>query len=338
LATGEIPPAGYPSSTETYPWHDRLWLMLAPQIDRLPHALLLHGRPGLGKQSFAFRLAQVFLCTNAQGGAACGECRGCQWFTAGTHPDLIFITQMEETKSITIDQIRELGDFLSLKPHTAKHKVVIISPAEAMNLNAANSLLKLLEEPPPGSILLLVTSHPAHLPVTIRSRCSHLRFTPPDRQVGLHWMRTRHSGVASLENLLEMAGGSPLLAESLVRDGFVQSRAALLQDMESLYFGHEDPVTCAARWKRLGMKPCLNWLYGFVADLIKVEMGAPASSLTNPTVMSNTTHQNYKYKISVLYNLIDTIHEYQRHISGPLDELMVLEDVLISWARMRRLQ
>ena len=338
MATSEIPPAGFPTSTETYPWHDRLWLMLEPQIDRLPHALLLHGRPGLGKQSFALRLAQRFVCTDAQGGAACGACRGCQWFAAGTHPDLVVISQKDEAKSISIDQIRELGDFLSLKPHTAKHKVVIISPAEAMNLNAANSLLKLLEEPPLGSQLLLVTSHPARLPVTIRSRCSQLLFTPPKRQTGLHWLQARHEAAVPLDNLLEMAGGSPLLAESLVRDGFVERRAALLQDLEALYFGHEDPVSCAARWKRLGMKPCLDWLYGFVADLIKVEMGAPASSLTNSEAASNTTHQKYKYKISVLYNLIDTIHEYQRHLNGPLDELIVLEDVLICWARMRRLQ
>ena len=89
MADTEVTEFGH-VSVERYPWHDRLWLMLVPQIDRLPHALLLHGRPGLGKQSFAFRLAQVFLCTNAQGGAACGECRGCQWFTAGTHPDLFF--------------------------------------------------------------------------------------------------------------------------------------------------------------------------------------------------------------------------------------------------------
>lgn len=312
--------------------------MLAPQIDRLPHALLLHGRPGLGKQSFALRLAQLFVCADTQGEVACGRCRGCQLFTAGTHPDLTFISQMDEAKSITIDQIRELGNFLSLRPHTANHKVVIISPAEAMNLNAANSLLKLLEEPPLGSILLLVTSHPTRLPVTVRSRCSHLLFTPPDRQTGLDWMQSRHDEKAPLENLLKMAGGSPLLAESLVRDGFVESRAVLLQDLESLYFGHADPVICAARWKRLGITPCLNWLYGFVADLIKAEMGAPASSLTNQEVASNFTHQKYKYKISVLYNLIDIIHEYHRHLSGPLDELMVLENVLICWVRMRRLQ
>jgi DNA polymerase-3 subunit delta' len=338
LATNEIPTTGYPASPELYPWHDRLWLMLAPQIDRLPHALLLHGRPGLGKHSFAFRLAQLLVCTDAQGGSACGKCRGCQLFAAGTHPDLFFIGLMEEAKSIAIDQIRELGEFLSLKPHSAKHKVVVISPAEAMNPNAANSLLKMLEEPPLGSILLLVTSHPAQLPATVRSRCSHLLFTPPDRQTGLVWMQSRCAAAAPLENLLDMAGGSPLLAESLLRDGFVQSRGVLLQDLESLYSGHADPIACAARWKRLGVKPCLNWLYGFVADLIKVEMEAPASSLTNPEVAPNASRQRFKYKISVLYNLVDTIHEYNRHLSSPLDELMILEDVLICWARMRRLQ
>ena len=174
---------------ERYPWHEALWSMLSRQLDQLPHALLLQGRPGLGKHDFAVQLAQALLCERPQAGAACGQCHGCHLFGAGAHPDLAGVGRLEDARNITVDQIRALGEFMSLRPHTATRKVVIISPADAMNLNASNSLLKLLEEPPPGSMLLLVTSHPARLPATIRSRCTRLLFRLPAPSVGQAWLQ-----------------------------------------------------------------------------------------------------------------------------------------------------
>ncbi|HSW52736.1 MAG TPA: hypothetical protein VLG93_05865, partial [Sulfuricaulis sp.] len=144
-------PVNFSTAPERYPWHGALWSALARQFEQLPHALLLQGRPGLGKHDFAVQLAQALLCEQARDGMACGQCHCCRLFAAGTHPDLAGVGLVEDAKSIAVDQIRALGDFLSLRPHTAARKVVIISPAEAMNINAANSLLKLLEEPPLGS-------------------------------------------------------------------------------------------------------------------------------------------------------------------------------------------
>lgn len=337
MASKERVTVNFSVTPERYPWHGALWSVLARQFEQLPHALLLQGRPGLGKHDFAVQLAQVLLCEQSQEGTACGKCHGCHLFSVGTHPDLSCIGLVEDARNITVDQIRALGDFLSLRPHTATRKVVIISPADAMNLNAANSLLKLLEEPPLGSMLLLATSHPAHLPATIRSRCSRLLFRLPASSVGQAWLQARPE-IKNPALLLDLAGGAPLLAESLARSEFPSTRVKLLQDLASLAQGREHPVACAARWKSLGTEQALGWLHGFVSDLLKVCMGAPASSLLNPEAVTHGETIKNKYKINELYSFIDAILEKYRQLNSPLDELLMLEDILIRWVRLSRLQ
>lgn len=323
---------------ERYPWHDRLWSVLGRQFDQLPHALLLQGRPGLGKHAFAVQLAQALLCEQPQAGVACGKCHGCHLFSVGTHPDLSGVGLSGDAKNITVDQIRALGDFLSLRPHTAARKVVVISPAEAMNINAANSLLKLLEEPPLGSMLLLVTSHAARLPATIRSRCARLLFRLPASSAGRAWLQTRPEARKESALLLDMAGGAPLLAETLAREDFLSIRARLLQDLSDLSQGREHPVTCASRWKSLGTARVLAWFHGYIFDLIKVRLGAPTENLQNPEAVRRPDQIKNKYGINELYYFIDVILEDYRLLNGPLDELLMLEDVLIRWVRLSRLQ
>lgn len=328
----------FSAAPEHYPWHEALWSALSRQFDQLPHALLLQGRPGLGKHEFAVQLAQALLCEQPRESKACGECHTCHLFRAGTHPDLSGVGLADDARTITVDQIRALGDFLSLRPHTAMRKVVIISPAEAMNLNAANSLLKLLEEPPSGCMLLLVTSHPARLPATIRSRCAHLLFRQPAAAVGLAWLKARPDSRENPALLLDFAGGSPLLAESLGRENFLQVRAQLLQDLAALAQSQEHPVACATRWKGMGTARVLGWLYGFASDLAKLGQGGPESALMNKEAVSFEIAKRNKYKISELYAFVDAILEKYRQLNSPLDELLILEDVLIRWVRLSRLQ
>jgi DNA polymerase-3 subunit delta' len=165
-----------------------------------------------------------------------------------------------------------------------------------------------------------------------------LLFRLPAPSVGQGWLQDRPEIGNDSALLLDLAGGAPLLAETLAHEEFPSVRVKLLQDLAALAQGREHPVTCAARWKSLGTGHALGWLHGFVFDLIKVCMGAPASSLLNPEATTHGEAVKNKYKISELYSFIDAILEKYRQLDSPLDELLMLEDILIRWVRLSRLQ
>lgn len=320
-----------------YPWHDDLWASLTARLGRLPHALLLQGAPGLGKHGFARRLAATLLCAQPkEGAAACGVCHSCQLLTAGNHPDFMALAPSEERRSIVIDQVRELGAFFALRPHTAARKVALLTPADAMNLHAANSLLKILEEPPEGSVLILVASQPARLPATIRSRCQRLAFAPPEHNRALDWLSAQVG--ASAELLLNLAAGAPLQALALAEGGFLASREALLRDLSLLLTGRSDPLACAKRWKEIGTETSLVWLTGFVADLVRCLMLENGSTrVLNPEAVGFLqTHKNVLY-LNGLFRYLDAVSNSRNGLaSGSLDELLMLEDLLIRWCYMKQ--
>ncbi len=329
-----VPVARFPP--EVYPWHASLWSSLTADLARLPHALLLQGPVGVGKRDFALRLAAALLCAQPDAEtAACGHCHGCRLLAAGTHPDLTMVVPEEDRRGIVIDQIRGLGAFLALRPHTAARKVAILSPADSMNLNAANSLLKILEEPPLGSVLLLVASQPARLPATIRSRCQRLMFTAPGRALALDWLKGREGGEVALQ-LIDETGGAPLQALALAGDDFLAKRETLVRDLDRLLAGAEDPVACAQRWKGLGASVCVEWLGGFVAGLIR-GLATPGEKAVdvNPAVSRFLQTRKNVLNLNKLFAYFDVVSSVRNGLfSGALDELLLLEDLLIRWCRM----
>src|SRR5258708_27576769 len=190
-----------------HPWNEPIFESLKRRLETLPHALLLHGPRGVGKLALAERVAQLMLCE--AGDAArrpCGACDGCRWFLGGNHPDFRRLEpealakappESEEdapsrsakpSHEIKVDQVRELAGFLNIGSHRGRRRVALVHPAEEMNPNAANSLLKGLEEPPSGAMFVLVSHRPMRLLATIRSRCVAVPVPLPPREAALEWL------------------------------------------------------------------------------------------------------------------------------------------------------
>jgi len=211
------------------------WAQLAGKLGRLPHALLIHGAPGIGKLALAERFAQLLLCEKRRDSLPCDACEGCRWFLAGNHPDARIVEPeavalalgrtvggaeegeeegAKEKKNpsvqIKIEQTRGLADFLNVASHRGGRRVALIHPAEDMNTATANSLLKALEEPPAGAFFLLVSHRPAGLLPTIRSRCVPVPVPLPEAGAAAAWLAAQ--GLRSPERWLAFAGGAPLRA------------------------------------------------------------------------------------------------------------------------------
>lgn len=248
-----------------YPWQETMWQALQQRIaaDRLPHALLLSGAAGLGKLDFAHLLARSLLCDSPVQGLPCGQCRGCQLLAAGTHPDFQAVQPEEEGKEITIGLIRDLLAWQALTPQYGRARVVIIEPADRMNLNAANALLKTLEEPGRDALLLLVTARPAALLPTIRSRCQPLPFAAQHGEAALAWLNQRLGDAAQAALALAISGGAPLRAAALVESGGMERRERLFTDFETVVTGRQEPVALVAQWLELPVQETLAALHGW---------------------------------------------------------------------------
>jgi len=218
-----------------HPWNRSILDSLKGRLDRLPHAILLHGPRGVGKLALAETMAQLFLCEHKElAQRPCGKCDGCRWYLAGNHPDFRRLEpeaiakvppQAEEEEGsepaparrtkqpslfILIEQIRELAGFLNLRSHRGALRVALVHPAEDLYPNAANALLKGLEEPPAGAIFILVSHRPSRLLPTVRSRCVAIPVPIPPREAALAWLGAQ--GIQNAERWLAFAGGAPLQA------------------------------------------------------------------------------------------------------------------------------
>ena len=196
------------------PWQRGLWESLGRQIDlgRLPHALLLSGPAGIGKHHLALSLAHRLLCATPADDGACGECRQCLLMAAGSHPDFLLVEPEEAGKVIKIEEIRALAEFAMRTASQGGWRVMVICPAEAMNINAANAFLKTLEEKGRQVLIVLVSHQGSAVLPTIRSRCRIVPLAEPPRAAARDWLRGEAPAEGDVDRALDQAGGRPLLA------------------------------------------------------------------------------------------------------------------------------
>jgi len=241
--------------------HEKVWSGLLARRERLPHSLLLVGQKGLGKYELARQFAASMLCEQPQAdGLACGKCLACNWYSQGNHPDFRLLQpdaladegEVEDGKKkpsqqITIDQVRGLDEFLTVGTHRAGLRIILVNPAEAMNRNTANALLKTLEEPAPDTLFLLVSNEPLRLLPTIRSRCQVVPVAVPQHALAERVLAA--SGLQDAGRWLALAGGSPGLALELSASG----QGAWLEMLIKRLAGgrNADPLGMAAEFEKI---------------------------------------------------------------------------------------
>jgi DNA polymerase III subunit delta' len=185
--------------------HDRQKQMLSTLVGRekLPHALLFAGAEGIGKRSLAVEFVRNLFCEERRG---CGSCHPCRSLAVGQHPDL---TILPGEQSIKIDELRAIRKDVFEPPYEAAVRAILIDNAEMMTREAANALLKTLEEPPPSNIFILISAREQEIPLTIRSRCMRIGFGPLSRElVTRYFEKTLRIEHAQAELLADLSNGS----------------------------------------------------------------------------------------------------------------------------------
>lgn len=324
-----------------YPWCKPQWQRLQQQraADRLPHALLLSGPAGVGKEGFAEVLASLLLCHQPQNNAPCGRCHSCELHEAGHHPDLVRVSPEAEGKPIKVDQVRDLINHLHSTAQQGGYRVVIMTPAEALNTSSANALLKILEEPGQNTLLLLVSHQPGQLMPTIRSRCQRIDFSTPSAQESEGWLqqtlKLEHDKAAQL---LRLCHGAPLKAKVLYEGDLLEQRKKLMSGLADLLRGRMTATELAQQLLKADLLQCLDWINGLLSDIVKMQLADLQEPGVNTDMKRMLQAVAKRAASAQVFALADRIQEERvslmlRH--NPNRQLL-LERLLLQWAELAR--
>ena len=324
-----------------YPWQQRQWQKITRLLktERLPHAMLLYGNPGLGKADFAVTLANAVLCRQpAADHQACGICKACQLLAANTHPDLHYLKptasatskSKNPVQSIRIDDIRVLCEKLNQTSLYGGFRVAVIDQVELLTLSAANSLLKTLEEPGENVLILLVTARTHRLPVTIRSRCQLMRFTMPDESQSLQWLKDRQPGFSDnqLQQSLKYAFGSPLSAVDYLQEA--EHQEVLSEAMIASVSG-KNSLDSAAKLTKFAKVRTLEAMMSWVSDVSKLQSCGAETEITNEQYRIPLQVLAKKVNQQRLYRFYDQLNFNLLHSSIAVNEQLLWESLLLSW-------
>ena len=326
------------------PWHQPIWhtLLNAWTQQRLPHSLLLCGTKGMGKAVFAQQLAEFLLCEKPKVRddlpRTCGYCKPCLLLKAHTHPDLMPVEPAEVGKQIAIDQIRHLIEFCTLTANYGRHQIIILNPAEAMNHNAANSLLKLLEEPPKSTMLMLISHRPSALLATIRSRCQRFDFSRPDKTLAQTWLESKISTTHSAPLLLNLTAHAPLAALNLIEGEELNKRRELFDTLAQLPSGKLDPVKFAEQWNKQAVTQVLPWMLSWTMDLIRYSQSGHSHVLINQDYREPLQRLARQVNSRYLFKLLDLQQDAYRLVMGSTNVKTqgLLEVIAIAWTEFGR--
>ncbi len=330
---------------ELYPWQYETWQRLQGLRERLPHALLLKGATGIGKLDLAMNYAQSILCAApAPNGLACQSCPSCHWFLQGTNPDFRLIQPdalaatedsaekeggKKASREISVDQIRALSTFVNLSAHSGGYRVVLIHPAEAMNNNSANALLKTLEEPTDKLLFILVTHKPQQLLPTILSRSLSFAIPMPSTDISSVWLKQQ--GVADPALLLAQAGFAPLLALQWSGEGAATEEHKLVFEAlkQSTRF---DALALAEQLQRAAPVNVIHFLQQWCYDLASYKLTGVIRYYPQQSDLIKNISKNMS--LTALLRYVKELQTAKREAFHPLNPKLLFESILLAYQQL----
>ena len=313
--------------TSVLPWHSSIWRRVCAQIDtaKMPHGILITGPADSGKTEFISLLASYLLCDEAE--KPCGYCKQCRLIAASTHPDMIFLSP-RDSKQIKIEQVRDLIYWATQTPQQGGNKICIINPADRLNAQSANALLKVLEEPPKNTIICLASSQPARLLPTLRSRCQRIDLNLPEKKEAITWMKGQADSSIDLELQLDIADGMPLRALRSVDENYLKLRRDVAAQLVAISNGSASPVQVAASLAREEAGRIFDLLYQFVSDSIALTL-VDEQFIKNKDLGRTIAEYSNFSSVADRYNLLDHIVTSRAQVDGTsnANNLMLLEAV-----------
>jgi len=318
---------------EILPWHKNVWKCINKNR-KTSQILLIIGLQGIGKFNLAKNFAHSLLCDNLlKDNIPCGRCHACLLFNKNNHPDFLLV-QSDNSHIITIEQIRIVIKEIFYTTHQGRVKIIIIKDADLLNISAANLLLKILEEPPSQTMIILTTSNIDFLFSTIRSRCKILTIPIPEYSICENWLRQKITDINHVKLLLSITNNAPLLALNLFNNNWLYERQTLLSNLYNFLYKKMTLGDVIIHFLNLDIKDFLQFFYYIIHDLIKIKLTV--------NYITNSDHINQLYFYAKKANLKKLLilqeqmcylnYNYIQHIN--FNKQMLMENILLNFINM----
>ena len=315
---------------QVYPWQQTVWDTLTGRFPKLGHGLLFYGKKGCGKEAFAQYFLAWVLCANRHANnAPCGECGSCLWLKSDTHPNYVHISTDEENKKqnakIKIEKIRDLLPFV--QQTVDGWRVIVIEPAEALNMSSANALLKTLEEPGDRVVIILLADHYLKLPATIRSRLQHFALDRISEVQAGEYLSQQLPDLDQTQKqlLLNLSNQMPLQAMQLAQAEWLNKRQEFLNDWQKLVTQKNMPMAIATKWnKALSFSDFAQMFEYLLSDLICVKLN---QQVKNPDLDLSVLSE--QYTLEFLFTIYSDLQQSKQFIEQNVQSNLVLDQLCI---------